>query len=371
MAGKKTKRKFVSQKDIPAHSLTDSLKIPEAIFDNYAGDPTEPIDVAAILGQAPKGSAFKMLSGAAIAYGLVDGGAQSETISVTELSERIFRPTQNGEDISAKREAFLRPRIINEFLNKYDKSPVPTNPIAINVIEKLGVPRERAADVFSTIIDGAKKLGLVKEINGKTYIRLLTDGQQPTSTATEEGLAPINTPDVDKDSESGEQDNNHKQHIEVIAATSSVADNSKAKRVFITHGKNKTLVEPIKQLLAFGELEPVVSVELQSVSKPVPEKVMGDMRSCGAAIIHVEGEETLLSKQGDERTVLNPNVLIEIGAAMALYGRRFILLVKEGTTLPSNLQGLYEVRYSDDKLDGDATIRLLKAINDMKNTKSA
>ena len=67
-----------------------------------------------------------------------------------------------------------------------------------------------------------------------------------------------------------------------------------------------------------------------------------------------------------EQSLVNQNVLIEIGAAMALYGRRFILLVKEGVELPSNLHGLYEVRYAGDKLDGDVTIRLLKAINEMK-----
>jgi hypothetical protein len=51
--------------------------------------------------------------------------------------------------------------------------------------------------------------------------------------------------------------------------------------------------------------------------------------------------------------VLNPNVLIEIGAAMALYGRRFILLVKAGTRLPSNrgLPGIL-VRH----LEGDAGV---------------
>ena len=52
---------------------------------------------------------------------------------------------------------------------------------------------------------------------------------------------------------------------------------------------------------------------------------------------------------------------------MALFGRRFILIVKEGVTLPSNLQGLYEVRYKGENLDGDVTIRLLEAINDIKN----
>ena len=147
------------------------------------------------------------------------------------------------------------------------------------------------------------------------------------------------------------------------AAASPVA----TRRVFITHGKNTTFIEPIKKLLGFGELIPVVSVERQSVSKPVSDKVMDDMRSCGAAIIHVDSEETLIDKDANERTIINPNVLIEIGAAMALYGRRFILLVREGVKLPSNLQGLYEVRYSGDSLDGAATIRLLEAINDIKN----
>jgi len=93
---------------------------------------------------------------------------------------------------------------------------------------------------------------------------------------------------------------------------------------------------------------------------------MEDMRSCGAAIIHVDDERHLMDKEAKEHVVLNENVLIEIGAAMALYGRRFILVVKEGVQLPSNLQGLYEVRYEGATLDGNATIKLLEAINDMK-----
>jgi predicted nucleotide-binding protein len=113
-------------------------------------------------------------------------------------------------------------------------------------------------------------------------------------------------------------------------------------------------------------MEAVVSVEKQSVSQPVPDKVMNDMRDCGAAIIHVEGEQVLIDSEAKEHVVLNPNVLIEIGAAMALYKKRFILLVKDGVKLPSNLQGLFEVRYEGDALDGNATIRLLEAINELK-----
>jgi len=138
-------------------------------------------------------------------------------------------------------------------------------------------------------------------------------------------------------------------------------------RVFITHGKNKEIVAQIKELLTFGNFEPVISVEHESLSKPVSDKVMDDMRSCSAAIIHVGTELKLLDQAGEEHRILNPNVLIEIGAALALYGGRFILLVEKGVTLPSNLQGLYEVRYEGNALDYAATMKLLKAFNEFKS----
>ena len=50
---------------------------------------------------------------------------------------------------------------------------------------------------------------------------------------------------------------------------------------------------------------------------------------------------------------------------MALYGRNFILLVEEGVELPSNLHGLAECRYSGDGLDMAATMKLLKAFNEL------
>jgi predicted nucleotide-binding protein len=91
------------------------------------------------------------------------------------------------------------------------------------------------------------------------------------------------------------------------------------------------------------------------------------MRSCAAAIIHVEGERKLFDGETKEVVALNENVLIEIGAAMALYGDRFILLVEEGVKLPSNLQGLYEVRCTRENLDATDTVKLLGAIKDMHN----
>lgn len=127
------------------------------------------------------------------------------------------------------------------------------------------------------------------------------------------------------------------------------------------------MVDTIKGFLEFGELEAVISAKQSTVSQPVSDKVMSDMRSCGASIIHVADEHSYIDREGKTHNVLNPNVLIEIGASMALYGSRYILLVKDGVKLPSNLQGLFEVRYSGDSLDHEATLNLLGAIKDIKN----
>ena len=81
-------------------------------------------------------------------------------------------------------------------------------------------------------------------------------------------------------------------------------------------------------------------------------------------MIHVGADQVLYDKEGEEVPQINDNVLIEIGAAMALHGQNFILLVEEGLSLPSNLRGLYECRYEGDELNMRATMKLLKALNE-------
>jgi predicted nucleotide-binding protein len=138
-------------------------------------------------------------------------------------------------------------------------------------------------------------------------------------------------------------------------------------RVFITHGRNRDIVEQLKDLLTFGGFTPVIAMETETASKPLPDKVMDGMKTCGAAIIHVGTEARLIDSDGKEHRMLNQNVLIEIGAALALYGGKFILLVEDGVTLPTNLRGLYEVRYKGDKLDYESTMKLLKAFSDFRS----
>jgi predicted nucleotide-binding protein len=351
------KRKYLSQEDVPGCSLENALRIPRAISENYAGGPVTPLQLAVALNMSPTAGPFRSLCGASIAYGLTSGGYNAQQILMQPLSTRILKPLEEGDDILAKREAILKPRVVGEFLTKYSGSPIPRHDIALNVLEGMGVPKDKAESVFSLIIDSAQTVGLLREIKAKQYVDLT--GVQPS-------LGTTST--TDEEIEDALESETEKPKATPIAAPVLTAQSPQlSRRVFITHGKDKSFLEPIKKLLGFGEMTPIISVEKQSVSKPVPDKVMEDMRSCSAAIIHVDAEQTLIDKDAMEHKIVNPNVLIEIGAAMALYGRRFILLVRDGVELPSNLQGLYEVRYKGEALDGEATIKLLEAINDIKN----
>lgn len=354
-------RKYLSQAEVPGYSLEQSLRIPLAIAEHYALGSVTPIQLAAALDMRPTSGSFRGLTGAALAYEITNGGYNAKSIEVTPLGRRCVKPQEEGDDRIACREALLKPRVLGEFLRKYDGSSLPRPDIAVNVLEAMGVPPEKCASVFETIVEGAKSQGFIQEIKGKDYVQL----QGIITTAVDD--SPIEIPETPVELTQSASEEVTPVPNTPPSSTEKHESPESSRKVFVTHGKNKEFVEPIKKLLGFGEMIPVISVERESVSKPVPDKVLDDMRTCGAAIIHVADETRLFDRETNEHVIINANVLIEIGAAMALYGRRFILLVKEGIQLPSNLQGLYEVRYRGDALDGDATIKLLEAINDIKN----
>lgn len=360
----KNKRKYLSQTDVPRISLNEALRIPFAIHENYGGNPTAPLKVAQALDLTPSSGHFRIIAGAAVAYGLTDGGPNAPQIGITPLGFRVVKPLVEEDDFYAKRDSFLKPQIISAFLTKYDNSPFPREDIAKNVLEELGVPKDRVGEVLELITEEADRLGFLTDIKGKKYVSL-SDDSAP-NTAAQDSIPSIPSQNKKEMPNTDEAPKNVGVSKEIIPITN---DNKseRLKRVFITHGKNHEFIEPIKKLLAFGEFQPVVETEKETVSKPVPDKVLDSMRSCGAAIIHVDAEQILKDDNGQPCDIINPNVLIEIGASMALYGRRFILIVRQGINLPSNLQGLFEVRYQGDSLDGNATVRLLEAIMDIKN----
>ena len=346
----------LSQAEFPLMPLDQALKVASALQDDFGGRSGPPHDVAFSLGVSPTSSSWRVLTGAAIAYGLTEGGYNADRIHLTPLGRRIVAPEEEGADLVAKVEAALRPKIIRQFFEKYDRAKFPQDVIAQNVLASLGVPRDRVADGVTLLRQVGKSVGIVRETKTGPFVAIQAAGDLQREFSIANG------------NESGRQPLLEDEPVDQVPQGNPVLKEVPRtnNRVFISHGKDRAVVLQIKDLLAFGNFEPIVSVEQERTAIPVPEKVFQDMRSCGAGVIHVTSEGSFMNQAGESKVFINQNVLIEIGAASALYGKRVVLLVERGIELPSNLQGLYRCDYEGGKLDYESTMKLLKTFNQFR-----
>ena len=86
---KETSRTRISRTDVPGMSLEESLRIANAIAENYAYKATTPLRVAEAIKVQPSSGPFRTLTGASIAYDLTSGGSNAECIELTPLGLRV------------------------------------------------------------------------------------------------------------------------------------------------------------------------------------------------------------------------------------------------------------------------------------------
>jgi hypothetical protein len=354
------KRTRISQSDFPNFALEDAVRVARGLWENYAGRGTAPHNVAMALDLSPTSGSWRNLCGASIAYGLTEGGYNAGEIALTELGRRVVAPTAEGDDTRALQEAALKPRVLGEFFRHYDRAKFPRDDIAKNVLIDKGIPKDRAEGVLTLLKRNGELVAFIKQTKTGPFVSLDVAPQSLGQLFSTTETAEI------------EDDDDGVDVFASVAPPSPVpsppvpAEAVVNNRVFVTHGKNHAVLDQIKEVVELGGFEPVISTRTETTAKPIPDKVMDDMRSCSAAVIHVGAEGILTDADGNPHPQINPNVLIEIGAAMALYRGRFILVVEEGVPLPSNLSGLYESRYSGSSIEFQAGMKILKALRGLK-----
>ena len=355
------KRVIISQTDFPNVSVREAQRIAQAIWDNYAGKGAAPHNVAMPLDLSPTSGGRRNLCGASIAYGLTEGGYAANEILLTPLGRRIVAPTSEGDDLVARQEAVLKPRLMGEFFRRYDRAKFPKEQIAENVLVELGLPKVRSAALVSLLKANGTDVGFITETKTGPFVSV---DVRPAAAAKTRALNGDDEEQADYYDDESTVDVN--SSTSPAPSPSPVIDDPRLMRVFITHGKNHQVLDQIREVVELGGFNPVISTRTETAAKPIPQKVMDDMRSCGAAVIHVGSEGTLTNTEGNSHPQLNPNILIEIGAAMALYHGRFILVVEDGVALPSNLSGMYESRYTGSSIEFQAGMKILKALRGLK-----
>ena len=348
VSAEKGQRAYVKQSDVPRCSVKKALRIAKAIAENYASEPTAPLAVAQALDMRPTSSTFRVLCGASIAYGLTEGGYGAVAISLTSLGRQAVRPLREGDAQQAEREAFLKPKIIGEFLTKYNGSPLPKAEIALNVLENLGVPRERGPEILSVITEGAQSQDLTKTIKSTTYVDL-SKTKLPSVPDEDEGMREqegevADTGEAEEDGTLGEETPEF------------------GKAIFIAHGKKKKPVEQLKKILDRFNVPYKLAVEEPNLGRPIGTKVKEVMQDCNCAILVFTTDEELFNADGDPIWRPSENVVYELGAVSYLYDRRVVLLKENTVSFPANFRDLGYIEFEGDQLKAKATDVLAELI---------
>ena len=372
-------RPLASIPTFPSHTLKDTMKIIEGIDANYAGDPTDTIDVSKLVGMPPQSRNFRNLLVSSGRYGITKGSIQAKTISITDLGKKILQTDseQYGSNILT---ALKRSDTFANFLAKYDRKKLPKPQIIEDVLEKIfGIDPDRAGDCASILISNIRDWELVDE--GVLRLSLLESrkpqnklskktAEENFDEITKSETAEENFDEITK-SETAEENFDEITKSETAEEKSSEITGSKktddvetAPIVFVSHSKNKKILEQIKKILTFGEIKYSIAEEEKTTAIPIPDKISQIMRSCNCAIINVSADEEM--KQEDNSYAINENVLIEIGAAFVHYDKRVILLVDKRLELPSNLQGLSRCGYDGNELSFEDAMNLQDQILEFK-----
>ena len=355
MTEKENSKRQYKSRSFPKYSLKEVLKIAESIRDNNNLQPYNRLNLAHSLNQSPSSSKFRMRITSSNSYGLTKGSYAAEKISLSPLGTSIISPKSDEEKNESLKKALFNIPIFQRFFTNFNNGKVPRKDLLMNTLHRdFGISASDTEACYEIIMKNAKELDILTEIKGSQYFQLDKLSSVQKEVMTEE---------------SEEEELQEKEEIEErpAEAIEEIKKEPMAFRpkVFISHSKNKKIVNQIKEILNFGQFDHVIAEERETAAIPISEKVFGSMSDCNCAIINISADE---HKNEDDEFRINQNVLIEIGAAFLKYNKKVILLVDKRLVecVPSNLHGLYRCEYQGDELSFETAMKLQKALTSFR-----
>lgn len=345
------KPEHVKQTDFPQYTLQDAMKIAQGLWDNYAGRSAAPHDIALAIDVSPTSSDWRVITGSSVAYGLTEGGYNANQITLTDLGRRLVAPLVEGDDLYARIDAILRPRIMREFYERYDKAKFPKDTIGQNVLAAMGLPRDRAARAFQVLEANGAFAGVIRPTKNGPFLALTSS---PPVNSSQECA-------VDIDAGENSRNTEH-EGIEVVASESlrtNVAVPVESKRqLFVAHGKNHKPLEELKKILNEFKIPYKVAIDEPNKGRPISNKVATLMNECSAGIFIFTKDEKFLRevKGGEFEEVWRPseNVVYELGAASINWEQKIIIMREEGVNFPSDFSDLGYIKFGEGGLSSKA-----------------
>jgi hypothetical protein len=244
------KRAYLSQTEIPRFSLEKSLVIANVLWDEFAGKNAEPLQIVVALKMSPTSGHWRNLCGASIAYGLTEGGYNAKEIVLTPRGRSIVAPTDECGDKTAIIEAVMMPSIIKAFFEKYDKAKLPSETIAQNVLMSLGLPKDRVKEALEIIIGNGRFAGIITDIKTGSFVSISAAYRGNIDRKSNQGQEIVET---QNNNDASEKEDDIEEFARKISEPPQEKDDKKLdeqkkmknNKVFISHGKNKQIVEQL------------------------------------------------------------------------------------------------------------------------------
>ena len=142
---------------------------------------------------------------------------------------------------------------------------------------------------------------------------------------------------------------NSERQITMAATSEPDGERPTSERVFIIHGHDEAKRRELTELLRTRmNVVPVVMQDQPGRSRTFIEKFEEEADPCFAALAILTPDDVVVEQDGEQRQP-RPNVLFELGWFAGRIGRdRVLLIVREGTDVPTDLLGIEQVRFRTD-----------------------
>lgn len=153
----------------PKHSISECLRIPQAILEQNAGKECSDRDAAKFAGVGYTGLIGVEIS-SAIKYGLLERPSTGK-VKPTDITRRMVRPQKPNDKTDAMREAVLRAPLISDLYKHYRGENLPDTTFLANTArDTYHVPADKIDLFIGVFLKSLQEAKLLEEIGGKKRV---------------------------------------------------------------------------------------------------------------------------------------------------------------------------------------------------------
>lgn len=146
----------------PPVAITEAREIAKTIAEKGSGQPMRRLDIFHVLKKSPDSGPSRNLITASSGFGLTIGGYRAETLSLTDLGQRL---AIDG-DQSAVVDAILNVDIFRKFFETYKDKALPADVAGKSFLASVGLPADRVQACWDIVLENGRAAGLIKDMAG-------------------------------------------------------------------------------------------------------------------------------------------------------------------------------------------------------------